>query len=142
MNDAYKKQIQHQFGGFCTRVLRNEANRIHNERKKNKSLEQSYLSLSLDQLSSITTEDQYFQNDHVFDVHGMQIVVVGDELAKVLAALPEQKCDIILLYYFPGLTDQEIAELMNVVCQNICKHRKKILQELREQLEKDGFEWL
>ena len=71
----------------------------------------------------------------------MQIVVTGDHLAKVLASLPSRKRDIILLYYFPGLNDREIAELMNVVRQNISKHRKKILQELREQLERDGFEW-
>ena len=142
MDDTYEKRIQHQFGGFCTKVLRNEANRIHNERKKNQSLEQHMASLSLDHLSLLTTEDQYFHNDHIFEVYGMQIVVTGDHLAKVLASLPSLKRDIILLYYFPGLTDREIAELMNVVRQNISKHRKKTLQELREQLERDGFEWL
>ena len=142
MDNSYEKRIQNQFGGFCTTVLKNEANRIHNERKRHESLDQAILSLSLGHLNDISAEDQYFQNDHVFEVHGMQIVVTGDELAKVLAALPAQKRDIILLYYFPGLTDQEIATMMNVVRQNICKHRNKTLRELRKQLEKDGFEWL
>lgn len=141
MDDTYEERVLHQFGGFCTKVLRNETRRIHNEKKRNETLEQVSFSLSLDHLNKIAKEDQYFQNSHVFEVHGMNIVVVGDQLAKVLAALPQQKRDIILLYYFPGLTDQEIAELMNVVRQNICKHRKKTLKELRKQLEKDGFEW-
>ena len=25
MNDAYEKRVQNQFGGFCTKVLKNEA---------------------------------------------------------------------------------------------------------------------
>ena len=142
MDEAYEKRIQHQFGSFCTRVLRNEANRIHNERRKSESLEENMISLSLDHLGNITVEDQYFQNDHVFEVHGMQIVVTGDHLAKVLGKLPDHKRDIILLYYFPGWPDHKIAALKNVVRQNICKHRKSILKELRRELEKDGFEWL
>ena len=43
MKDYTETRIQNQFGGFCTRVLKNEANRIHNEyarqREKEKSLD-------------------------------------------------------------------------------------------------------
>ena len=28
MNDAYEKRVQNQFGGFCTKVLKNEARHI------------------------------------------------------------------------------------------------------------------
>ena len=31
MKDSVEQRIQNQFGGFCTRVLKNEANHIHNE---------------------------------------------------------------------------------------------------------------
>lgn len=39
------------------------------------------------------------------------------------------------------MTDREISEQLNVVRQAISKRRSGILKELREYLEKEGFEW-
>lgn len=38
MKDSEETRIQNQFGGFRTRVLKNEANRIHNEYAKQREL--------------------------------------------------------------------------------------------------------
>lgn len=142
MKDSYEKRVQNQFGGFCVRVLKNEANRLRNEDARKRKIEISTISLSSDLLHDLVREDRYFQDEHIFDVYGMQICVTGDILAKVLTNLPEKKRNIILLYYFPGLTDKEISERMNVVRQNISKHRASILRELREMLMQEGVEWL
>ena len=142
MKDSYEKRVQNQFGGFCVRVLKNEANRLRNENAKKREKEIPTISLSSDLLCEAAREDRYFQGEHIFEVHGIQICVTGDILAKVLTDLPEKKRDIILLYYFPGLTDKEIGERMNVVRQNISKHRANILRELREMLLQEGVEWL
>ena len=142
MKDSYEKRVQNQFGGFCVRVLKNEANRLRNENAKKRKMEIPTISLSSDLLCEVAREDRYFQGEHIFEVHGIQICVTGDILAKVLTDLPEKKRDIILLYYFPGLTDKEIGERMNVVRQNISKHRANILRELREMLLQEGVEWL
>ena len=85
--------------------------------------------------------DQYFQDDHVFEVLGKQVVVTGDLLADAIAKLPDRKRDIILLTYFLGLTDREISKYLNIVHQTVSKNRIRILKELREILEKEGFEW-
>ena len=69
------------------------------------------------------------------------MIVVGDLLAASLAQLPDKKRDIILLSYFLGMTDREISEQLNVVRQVISRRRGSILKELREYLEKEGFEW-
>ena len=69
------------------------------------------------------------------------MIVVGNLLAAALAKLPEEKRDVILLSYFLGMTDREISDQLNVVRQAISKRRGGILKELREYLEKEGFEW-
>lgn len=141
MRDSYELRIQNQFGAFCTRVLKNEANRIHNEYTRQRQIEKSLEELSPDELDQIAAEDKYFQDEYVFEVLGKQVVVTGNLLAEAIAKLSEKKRDIILLSYFLGLTDREISEYMNVVRQAISRRRAGILRELRDYLEKEGLEW-
>lgn len=141
MKDSYEQRVQNQFGGFCTRVLKNEANRIHNEYARQREIEKSLDAVTPEELEQIAVMDQYFQDDHVFEVLGKQVVVTGDLLAEAIAKLPDRKRDIILLTYFLGLTDREISKYLNIVHQTVSKNRIRILKELRETLEKEGFEW-
>ena len=141
MKDPYEQRVQNQFGGFCTRVLKNEAARIHNEYAKQRDREKSLGALTSGELSQIATVDKPFENEHIFEVLGKPVVVTSDLLAEAIAKLPEDKRDVILLSYFLGMSDREISEQMNVVRQAISKRRAKTLKELREYLEKEGFEW-
>ena len=141
MKDPHELRVQNQFGGFCTRVLKNEAARIHNEYARQRDREKSLGDLTPGELSQIATVDKPFDGAHVFEVLGLPVVVTGDLLAEAIAKLPEDKRDIILLSYFLGMSDREISEHMNVVRQAISKRRAKTLKELREYLEKEGFEW-
>ena len=141
MKDSYEQRVQNQFGGFCTRVLKNEANRIHNEYARQRELEKSLDTVTPEELEEIAVMDKYFQDEHIFEVFGKQVVVTGDLLADAIAKLPDRKRDIILLTYFLGLTDREISKYLNIVHQTVSKNRIRILKELREILEKEGFEW-
>ena len=69
----------------------------------------------------------------IFDSLATGISVLGISLPNFVFAL--------LLSYFLGMTDREISEQLNVVRQAISKRRSGILKELREYLEKEGFEW-
>lgn len=134
MKDSYEQRVQNQFGGFCTRVLKNEAARVHNEYARQRDREKSLGDLTHGELSQVATVDKYFEDEHVFEVLGKPVVVTGD-------LLPEDKRDVVLLSYFLGMSDREICEHLNVVRQTISKRRAKTLKELREYLEKEGFEW-
>ena len=141
MKDSYEQRVQNQFGGFCNRVLKNEVNRIMNEYARQRDREKSLDDLSPDELTQAASYDKYFQDEYVFEVLGRKIIVVGDLLAEALAQLPESKRDVILLSYFLGMTDIEISQRLNAVRSTISKRRNSILKELREYLEKEGFEW-
>lgn len=141
MKDPYELRIQNQFGGFCTRVLKNEVARIHNEYAKQRKREKPLDELTPGELSQVAVSDKYFEDEHVFEVLGKPVVVTGNLLAEAIAQLPENKRDVILLSYFLGMSDREISEQMNVVRQAVSKRRAKTLKELRDYLKKEGFEW-
>ena len=141
MKDSYELRVQNQFGGFCTRVLKNEANRIHNEYAKQREKEKSWDELSQVELERLSVVDKYFCDEHVFEVLDKQVIVISDLLAEAIANLSDVKREIILLSYFLGMTDREISEHLHVVRQTVSKRRARILKELREHLEKEGLEW-
>lgn len=141
VKNSYEQRVRNQFGGFCTRVLKNEANRIYHEHARKQEYERSWENLHIKGSGEIPCWDCYFRNDHVFNVLGQPVVVVGDRLAAVLSGLPETEREIILPYFFLGLTDEEISTYFHVVRQTISKRRAAILKNLREQLKKEGVEW-
>jgi len=141
MKDSYEQRVQNQFGGFCTKVLKNEANRIHNEYAKQREKEKSWEDLSQVELERLSVVDKYFCDEHVFEVLDKQVIVISDLLAEAIANLSDVKREIILLSYFLGMTDREISEHLHVVRQAVSKRRTRILKELREHLEKEGLEW-
>ena len=141
MKNSYEQRVQNQFGGFCTRVLKNEASRIYHECARKQEYEKSLEDVHINGARETPFWDCYFQSDHVFVVLGQPVVVVGDHLAAVLSGLPQAEREIILLYFFLGLTDEEISTYFHVVRQTISKRRAAILRYLRKQLEQEGLEW-
>ena len=141
MKDSYEQRIQNQFGGFCVKVLKNEARYIQREYARRREQEKSLDDLTANELEQTASKDHYFNDEHVFEVMGIPVVVTGNLLADAIAQLPEEKRNVILLSYFLGMSDREISERMNVVRQTISKRRLVTLKELRKYLIKEGFEW-
>ena len=131
MNDAYEKRVQNQFGGFCTKVLKNEARKIHNEYARQREWETSLDALSPDELEQVSCEDQYFCGEHLFEVDGLPIVVVGDILADAIFRLHPKNQKVILLSYFLDMTDREISQQMGISRQSVTKRRNNALKQLR-----------
>lgn len=138
---SYERRVQNQFGAFCVKVLKNEARHIHRENKQCLVHEKSINELSNAELSELADYDNYFENEHIFNVDGKDVVVNGDVLAQALNNLPADRRDIILLSYFLGMTDREIGERLNTLRQTISKRRAGTLKNLRKYLKKEGFEW-
>ena len=110
MKNSEERRIQNQFGAFCTRVLKNEALRIEAEYSRTSDREKPFNDLSENEIAQLNSNDKYFENSHVFEIHGLPVVVVGDLLAKALSELSKEKQEIILLSYFLDLSDREIGE--------------------------------
>lgn len=135
------KRISNQFGGFCTRVLKNEARKVHNEYARQRKHEVSFGELTQEQLMQLSSEDKYFCDEHIFNVLDKEIVVVGNILAEAIRQLPDVKRDVILLSYFAGLSDTEIGRMYNTIQQTIFKRRVSTLKLLRDYFAKEGIKW-
>ena len=61
--------------------------------------------------------------------------------ARQLHTLPEEKRKAILLYYFEGMSDTEIAELLNTPRSTIQYRRTSSFEQLRKYLEENADEW-
>ena len=140
MNDAYEKRIQNQFGGFCTKVLKNEARHIQREYARQREQEKSIDDLTALELEQTAHEDQYFNDKHSFAVAGLPVVVVGNTLATAISQLSPINQEVILKSYFLGMTDREISEQVGVCRQSITKRRNGALKLLRRLLLKEGYE--
>lgn len=140
MNDAYEKRIQNQFGGFCTKVLKNEARHIQREYARQREREMSIDDLTSVELEQTAHENQYFNGEYNFEVGGLPVVVVGDTLAKAISQLSPINQEVILKSYFLGMTDREISEHMGVCRQSITKRRNGALKLLRGLLMEEGCE--
>lgn len=140
MNDAHEKRVQNQFGGFCTKVLKNEARHIQREYTRQREREKSIEDLTSQELEQTSHEDQYFSREHIFEVDGLPVVVVGDALATAISQLSPINQEVILKSYFLGMTEREISEQVGVCRQSITKRRNGALKRLRKLLIKEGYE--
>ena len=77
MKDSNEQRIQNQFGSYCARVLKNEANRVRNEYARQRDNETPWDDLSQSELEQASTADRYFMDEHVFEVLGLPVVVSG-----------------------------------------------------------------
>lgn len=137
MNDAYEKRFQNQFGGFCTKVLKNEARHIQREYARHREREKSIEDLTSMELEQTAHEDQYFSREHIFEVYELPVVVVGNALATAISQLPPINQEVILKSYFLDMTDREISEQVGVCRQSITKRRNGALKLLRKLLAKE-----
>ena len=137
MNDAYEKRVQNQFGGFCTKVLKNEARHIQREYARQREQEKSIEDLTSVELEQTSHEDQYFSGEYIFEVYGLPVVVVGDALAKAISRLSPINQEVILKSYFLGMSDREISVQVGVCRQAITKRRNGALKLLRKILSEE-----
>ena len=79
--------------------------------------------------------DKYPSEQFNFSVLGDKLAIESELIAQAIAALPEEKRDIILLAYFLDMTDGEIGEKLKLVRRTVQYKRTSSLQELKKMME-------
>ena len=106
---SHKEHIRHTFDAFCKKVLRNEARDDLDEIARKRSREISLSELPVEVMEQLAVYDRYFVEDSAFHIPGCTVYVDSPELAQAIAALPKDKQEVILLFYFLEMSDYEIA---------------------------------
>ena len=63
------------------------------------------------------------------------MAIENENLANALTVLPDDKRDIVLLAYFLDMTDQEIADKLDMVRRTVQYKRAQSLKELKKEME-------
>lgn len=128
------KTIRHQFDSLCRKVLREESRNYKKRLVRRSEREIDLSELSETELAQLFDVDEYPSDRTFFDVLEYRVSIKDERLAEALTELPSKKRDVILLSYFMGMTDTEIAELLQVVNSTIHRRRTSSLEELKLKL--------
>ena len=131
------------FQSFCKRVLHNEACNAHDEIRRRRKREVSFCDLALHEERQLYTIDKYFQDEEAepsYQMAGKEIT--PKLLLEAIRALPEERRKIVLLYYFEGLTDIEIAKQLNISRSTVQYRRTSSFEQLKKYLEENADEWI
>lgn len=129
---SHEEHIRHTFDAFCKKVLRNEARDYLDEIARKRSREISLSELPVEVMEQLAVYDCYFAEDSAFHILGCTVYVDSPELAQAIAALPKDKQEVILLFYFLEMSDYEIARRLNMLRRSVTYRRTSTLKLLKE----------
>ena len=134
-------QIRCACNGFCKRVLKHEAINAHKQTQRQQLQEVSFSDLTPHDENQLYNLDTYFENEatEAFTVGGKKIT--SKLLADALHSLPEDKRKTVLLYYFFGMSDVEIGELLDIPRSTVQYRRTSSFELLKRYLEENADEW-
>lgn len=129
------------FNAYCKNALRNELIDACRENKYRQKHEVSFSDLTPHEEKQLYTVDRYYEegDEDAFYVKGLKIT--AKLLAEALRTLPKEKRQAILLYYFMGKSDVEIAEELGVPRSTIQYRRTSSFELLKKYLEERADEW-
>ena len=134
---SYQVHKQHSFDTFCKTILRNEVRNDQKARRRKRNRETPISGLTAREQSGLAAPDAYPHKETRFSAAGYSVIVRHEELAGALAALPQDKRDVVLLHYFLGMTDKQIGEKLNIVRRTVSYKRTISLQEMKQLLESE-----
>ena len=132
---SHEEQKQHTFDSFCKKTIKLTARAYHRSMARRRKREVSIGELSAQDLVKLSVVDSYPSEAFSFNVLGYDVSISDEQLAEALNALPADRRDIILLAFFLGMNDREIAEQLDLVRRTVAYRRTKTLQELKILLE-------
>ena len=99
----------------------------------------TFSDLTLEEARQLHTFDEYFKGETAFERAGKKIT--PKLLLEAIRTLPEEKRKAVLLYYFEGMNDTEIAELFDTSRSTIQYRRTSSFELLKKYLEENADEW-
>lgn len=96
--------------------------------------------LPFQDFQKLCTEDTYHEEENVvFHVQGLSIIVHNAVLGQALFALPPKRRDVVLLFYFADRNEPQIGRLLNLDTSTINRRRNAALRLLKAILEEMDY---
>ena len=101
----FQKTIQCQFDCKLKRVVKGIVRNYRKELKRRRNREISYCELPEIVVEKLAVWDEYESDYTAFDVCGIEVRVLDDDLAEAIKYLSEKDREILLMYFFLGMSD-------------------------------------
>jgi RNA polymerase sigma factor (sigma-70 family) len=88
-----------------------------------------------DGASIIAVFDEYFEEERQFEALGFTVAIKSELLAEALRLLPERQREIIMRYYFLGMSDRAIGESNDTKRSAVSYQRNTAIKKLYEIME-------
>lgn len=135
-----EETVMHQFDRKCKLALKGEVVDYIRHMDYRSKYEVFFSELTERELDSISVIDEYNAENFNFQALGYDIRIKDMLLAEALNTLTERKRDVIMLSYFQGFSDADIARKLNLDRSTVNEHRKRSLELLRQMMEERGNE--
>lgn len=133
----FQKTIQCQFDCKLKRTVKGVIWNYKKELKRRKDKEIPFCELPEIVVEKLAVWDEYESDYTAFDVCGIEIRVLDDELADALKALSEKDRNIVLMYFFLGMSDAEIGDKMKIDRSTSFRIRKSSLDKIGKKLKEN-----
>lgn len=132
----FQNRIERQFDGYCRTVLKNSLKSLLVERRRRVSREIVLEPVEIDRLYSKSGVSET-RLIHAHQLDQRISVLLDDLIAEAIYSLDDEQRTIILLYYFLGRSDYQIADEMDMVRRTVSRRRMKALYALKDYLNKE-----
>ena len=133
----FQKTVQCRFESCLKKVVRHVVKDYQQGLKRRKEKEISFCDLPEIVVEKLAVWDEYESDYTAFDVCGIEIRVLDDELADALKALSEKDRNIVLMYFFLGMSDAEIGDKMKIDRSTSFRIRKSSLDKIGKKLKEN-----
>ena len=130
----FQKTIQCQFDCKLKRVVKGIVRNYRKELKRRRNKEISYCELPEIVVEKLAVWDEYESDYTAFDVCGIEVRVLDDDLAEAIKYLSEKDREILLMYFFLGMSDTEIGDRLKINRSTSFRSRKNSLEEIKKKL--------
>ena len=128
-NEEHKR---HTFDSFCKKVLKHESLNGYREIRCRQKREITFSGLPEEAMEQLAAYDLYPWEYNSFLVAGNVLLIENERLADALEALPKENRDILLMYWFLDMADQEIAKHLHMARKTVNNRRLKAYRLLKE----------
>ena len=127
----FQKTIQCQFDCKLKRVVKGIVRNYRKELKRRRNKEISYCELPEIVVEKLAVWDEYESDYTAFDVCGIEVRVLDDDLAEAIKYLSEKDREILLMYFFLGMSDTEIGDRLKIN-KELSRVNAEAMQKLKE----------
>ena len=133
----FQKTVQCRFESCLKKVVRSVVKDYYKELNRRKNKEISFSELPDVLVDKMAVWDEYESDYTAFDVCGIEVRVLDDDLAEAIKYLSEKDREILLMYFFLGMSDTEIGDRLKINRSTSFRSRKNSLEEIKKKLKEN-----